>query len=102
MEIVRTSPFSGKTNAKKMMIDPADMNRFEARADSIQNIFPYLSPGDREFIKTGITDEEWETMKPNNWTNRIQNKIKQMKDLSILAADNFDLDDFAPLDEKNL
>jgi hypothetical protein len=26
----------------------------------LQEAFPNLSPGEREFIKTGITDEEWE------------------------------------------
>jgi hypothetical protein len=28
----------------------------------IQNAFPNLSAGDREFIKTGITEESWEEM----------------------------------------
>ena len=26
----------------------------------IQNIFPHLTPGQREFIMTGITDDEWD------------------------------------------
>jgi len=28
----------------------------------IQNIFPNLSADDREFIKTGITSEQWDAM----------------------------------------
>jgi hypothetical protein len=28
----------------------------------LQNAFPHLSAGEREFIKTGITDEEWDEL----------------------------------------
>jgi hypothetical protein len=27
----------------------------------LQDAFPQLTPGEREFYKTGITDEEWES-----------------------------------------
>lgn len=36
------------------------MRRFYRGDGYIQNIFPELSAGQREFIMTGITDEEWE------------------------------------------
>lgn len=39
-----------------------DMAKFESGEDLIQNIFPYLSSGDREFIKTGISPEGWKRM----------------------------------------
>ncbi len=29
----------------------------------IQNAMPHLSPDQREFLMTGITPEEWETLK---------------------------------------
>ena len=57
--IVRRSPFSGKTHEMEMMIDPADMNRYENGAGCIQDIFPYLSADEREFLLTGITPKEW-------------------------------------------
>jgi hypothetical protein len=28
----------------------------------VQNEFPHLSAGQREFLKTGITDEEWDEL----------------------------------------
>ena len=28
----------------------------------IQNIFPDLTPDEREFIKTGVTPDEWDNM----------------------------------------
>ena len=37
-----------------------DMLRFDRGDDLIQNIFPYLSPGDREFIKSQISPEGWD------------------------------------------
>jgi hypothetical protein len=33
-----------------------------AAGELIQNAFPHLSAGEREFIKTGITDEEWDEL----------------------------------------
>lgn len=38
------------------------MNMFESRQATIQDIFPNLTPNEREFIKTGITQEEWENL----------------------------------------
>ena len=35
------------------------MRRFYRGDGYIQNIFPELSAGQREFILTGITEEEW-------------------------------------------
>ncbi len=31
-----------------------------------QNAFPHLSVGDREFIISGVTEEEWEALFPPN------------------------------------
>ncbi len=33
-----------------------------AAGELIQNAFPHLSASEREFIKTGITDEEWDEL----------------------------------------
>lgn len=39
-----------------------DMAKFEKGEGLIQNIFPYLSNGDREFIKSGISPEGWKKL----------------------------------------
>ena len=39
-----------------------DMDKFERGEGLIQNIFPYLSKGDREFIKSGISPKGWEKL----------------------------------------
>jgi len=41
------------------------LNRFDQPAhirETIQDIFPNLLPDEREFIKTGITSEEWDNL----------------------------------------
>ena len=40
----------------------ADLKRYAETKELIQNIFPYLSKGDREFIKTRISPEGWDQM----------------------------------------
>lgn len=36
------------------------LDRYRETRDYIQDVFPYLNADEREFIKTGITPEEWE------------------------------------------
>ena len=59
MKITRTNPFNGEVNT--LNIEVTD-EQIQAYADGamIQDAFPNLSAGDREFIKTGITAEAWE------------------------------------------
>lgn len=60
MTVIRKSQVSGNLYHMKMDVTPQQMARFERGEDLIQNIFPQLSADEREFIKTGITSEEWE------------------------------------------
>ena len=59
MLVTRLSPFSKKENTMELDITPEQLARYEQSNELIQNIFPNLSPEHREFIKTGITPEEW-------------------------------------------
>ena len=61
MKITRTNPFNGEINT--INIDVTD-EQVQAYMDGalIQNAFPQLTAGEREFIKTGITEESWEAM----------------------------------------
>ena len=43
-----------------MTLNLSDLERWRNKEASIQTAFPYLSASDREFIMTGITDDEWE------------------------------------------
>ena len=61
MNITRRSPVSGKTNTMDL---PITAQQAVAYMDGalVQEAFPQLTPDQREFIMTGVTSEEWETM----------------------------------------
>ena len=62
MVIKRTSQLSGKYRERDIPgVTPKLLERWES-GGLIQNVFPFLSEDDREFIMTGITPEEWEEL----------------------------------------
>ena len=60
MLIIRTSPFSGNTNSMEIEVTQEQLSSWESGV-LIQNAMPHLTPDEREFIKTGITPEEWDS-----------------------------------------
>jgi len=58
MLIKRTSLVSGKTHIVEIDVTPAQITEWQNGA-LIQDVMPDLSPTDREFLMTGITDVEW-------------------------------------------
>lgn len=58
MIITRTSMTSGITRSLDLPVTEAQLANYEGGA-LLQNAFPNLTPGEREFIKTGITQAEW-------------------------------------------
>lgn len=58
MLVKMTSPFSGKDNVMSLNITPEQIERWRA-GELIQNVFPHLTPDEREFLMTGITPDEW-------------------------------------------
>ena len=61
MTITKTSPFSGNTNTMDIDVSAADIALWE-RGCLIQHAMPNLTADEREFIKTGITAEEWKEL----------------------------------------
>lgn len=59
MLIMRISMLSGEVNEMDLDITPAQLESYELFGVLLQDAFPNLSPAEREFIKTGITPEEW-------------------------------------------
>jgi hypothetical protein len=59
MLITRTSMFSGKVRTKDLPVTQAQLDAY-ANGALLQNAFPNLSRDDREFIKTGVTKDEWD------------------------------------------
>jgi len=61
MLITRTSPFSGNTNSMEIEVTIEQLRSWRQDGILIQDAMPNLSADEREFIKTGITPEEWDS-----------------------------------------
>ena len=63
MLIERICPFTGVVNTKDIEVtqDQLDAWRY---GELIQDAMPHLTAHEREFIKTGITEDEWERLFP--------------------------------------
>jgi hypothetical protein len=61
--ITRRSPFTGKIHQMEIPMSVLEFSKREILWQTgmlIQDAFPMLDAGQREFIKTGITSEEWD------------------------------------------
>lgn len=61
MEITRTSILTGIKRTLEISCTEEQLSSWERGDDLIQNLMPNLNPNEREFIMTGITEEEWES-----------------------------------------
>jgi hypothetical protein len=61
MLIARVSQLSGTPRILDLPVTQEQLSAYENGA-LLQNAFPNLSSADREFIKSGITNEEWESI----------------------------------------
>ena len=60
MKITRQSMTTGVTRTREIDVTLDQMNAYYVEGKLVQDAFPHLSPSDREFIMTGMTDEDWE------------------------------------------
>ena len=61
MLIYRTSTFTGIDHTMDLPVTQAQMDEWKSpERRHIQHIFPNLTPGQREFILSGCTEEEWD------------------------------------------
>lgn len=60
MYIKRKSVISGIERTRSIPVNPDDYMLWQAGAGSIQDLMPYLTDEDSEFILSGITREEWD------------------------------------------
>ena len=61
MLIVRKSRLTGVERAIELPINELHLERWE-RCQLIQDAMPHLTPAQREYVMTGITEEEWAEM----------------------------------------
>ena len=58
MRIIRRSLVSGETNVMDLPVTQMQLQEWK-NGGLIQNVFPDLTPDQREFIQTGITPSEY-------------------------------------------
>ena len=63
MIVKRQSMITGIWNEMELPITPRQIKMYENNEGTLQDIFSNLTASQREFIKTGIIDEEWEFVK---------------------------------------
>lgn len=59
MLIMRISSLTDEAHEMELDITPEQLYAYENFGVLLQDAFPNLTPAQREFIKTGITPEEW-------------------------------------------
>tara|TARA_B100000424_G_C22746562_1_gene403699 strand:+ start:410 stop:631 length:222 start_codon:yes stop_codon:yes gene_type:complete len=62
LELTKTSILTGKTSTMTLPITQDQLDLYNNTKINIQDVFPNLDSGQREFIKTGITQEEWDKL----------------------------------------
>lgn len=62
MLVTRTSAFTGKVHTLDLAVTQEQLDLYANTATLLQDAFPHLSFADREFIKTGVTQEEWDNV----------------------------------------
>ena len=61
MKITRTSRLTGKTSVMDLNITQAQLDAW-VDGELVQNAMPQLSAEEREFLMTGITPAEWDSV----------------------------------------
>ena len=65
MDIIRKSLLSGITRTRNIAITTDQHSDWE-NGELLQNVVPDLSNNDREFLISGITEDEWD-----QWNQRL-------------------------------
>ena len=68
MIITRKSPLSGEMNSIEISVTQEQLDAY-ATGTLIQDAMPNLTPDEREFIMTGLTAEEWDTLMKDDEEN---------------------------------
>lgn len=61
MLVKKISPFTGQVASMEIPCTEEQMQRWQS-GELIQNAMPNLTPGQREFLISGITPDEWKKM----------------------------------------
>jgi hypothetical protein len=62
IQVTRTSILTGRTNTMSLPITQEQLDLYDNSKELIQNVMPDLDNKQREFVKTGITEQEWDKL----------------------------------------
>ena len=62
MKVTKQSQISGVVRTMELDITAQQLWNYEMGLGLIQDMFPNLNSSEREFLKTGVTDEEWNSV----------------------------------------
>lgn len=62
MKITRINPFNGEENTLDLDVTYEQVEAYFEGKLLVQDAFPNLTAGEREFIKSGITEDAWDNM----------------------------------------
>ena len=62
MLVKRKSSITGKVTEIDLPITQSQLEQYELGNELIQDVFPELTPPQREFIKTGVSESEWNNL----------------------------------------
>ena len=62
MLITKKSPFTGKENTMDIPVTQEQIDHWKNSGGTIQRVFPRLTASQREFLMTGMTDADWDTL----------------------------------------
>ena len=63
MKITRVSPVTRRENTREIDVTEGQLAAWK-RGFKIQDVMPHLSDDDREFLMSGCTPEDWNTLFP--------------------------------------
>ena len=61
MLITKQSVMTGEKNTMLLPVTNEQIDRWQS-GELIQNVFPHLTPSEREFLISGVTPEEWDVV----------------------------------------
>jgi len=62
IQVTRTSTLTGRSNTMSLPITQEQLDLYDNSKELIQNVMPDLDNKQREFVKTGITEQEWDKL----------------------------------------
>lgn len=64
MIVTKVSPRTGESNSMDLPVTQEQLDLYAKGHALVQQVFPDLTPDQREFIMTGYTPEDWAAMFP--------------------------------------